>query len=402
MKIKKDFNKFTAVFFVLIFPSPIFSALIWENFHLHFLLAVGLILSLAHIYTGTQKTIVYLSLTLALAGCVASILAQSLSQIGIFLIVIISLNVATIIRSSVIDHRTLSLMNQIVILVLVGAWVSLLYFSLGGTPVWLIHNPDGRPNLLFLSSFTNSGDYDFWGVIRPSGIYDEAGALSFALSLLVILNELHNPRNRISLPIMLLGLITMSLTHALLTAIYLIYFSRKIKFKIFYLLVVLLSSSYLFSTINPESKLSINFLNRFVIDEGRLLGDNRSGQVINFLDTALKDPDVSTRGHQTIKKEIGANRYDFDQSSNPFSIWYNYGAIAWLVYFSSMAYISYISIKNFRNPHIFISGVFLIIILLQRPYIHHPMWSIAVWVTILALSHACRTPKHLYALSSRN
>jgi len=99
-----------------------------------------------------------------------------------------------------------------------GAIAGLVYAYVGGPPLFEISNIDGRENGLYLSTFSN---VYLLGIIRPSFIYDEAGALSFILCATVVLREVLGRSRGVSYFLMLGGLVTFSVTHMLLTIIFL-------------------------------------------------------------------------------------------------------------------------------------------------------------------------------------
>ena len=383
----KIFTRTFCILLVLFFPSPVISSAANVS-HSFLIIPFGILLFFWNLIRGISKSIAALSLFIISWGLLASLLAQSKSQIGISILITTSIIIAEIIKRSATEENTIATMNKFMMAILIGAWISVVYFLLNGNPVLTIQNPDSRDNNLFLTSFSNSSDYDFWGIIRPSGIYDEPGALSFGVTIIVILNEIINPRRKYSLIMMLLGLVTLSVTHALITAIYVFYYIFKFNWIPRLITLILLSAPLIVIVNNlpSDSVLAMNFINRFVIEDGSIRGDNRSSQVEIFFKIVKNDIEISTRGHQAITNDSSTKRYTIDQSSNPFSMWFNYGLLMWAIYFTTMLYILFMTIKYIRTSNIFISGVLLFIILLQRPFIHDSGWGVAVWLLILLIS----------------
>ena len=97
------------------------------------------------------------------------------------------------------------------------AAVGVVYYQLGGSPLLTLANPDGRSNNFYLTTFSNSITSFS---IRPSAIYDEPGAFSFFICMLVAF------RSRLGLPLkgsMLLllgGLLTQSITHVIFSLLW--------------------------------------------------------------------------------------------------------------------------------------------------------------------------------------
>lgn len=374
------------VLLVLVFPSPIISSTTGIP-HSFLMITLGILLFSWNLIHGINKSIAALSLFIVTWGLLNSLLAHSKSQFGISILTASALTIAGFIKNTITEERSIATLNKFMIVILIGAWISIVYFLLNGSPILTIENPDGRENNLFLTSLSNSSDYEFWEIIRPSGIYDEPGALSFCVIIIVILNELHNPRNKNSLMMMLLGLVTLSVAHAIMTTIYLIYYMFKFNWR-FRMTILLISLISIFTIINimpSDTVIATNFINRFTIEDGRLRGDNRSNQVETFFRIIENDIDITTRGHQAITNDSSTKRYSEDQSSNPFSMWFNYGLLTWMTYFFAMLYILHLTFKNIKISNIFISGVLLFILLLQRPYISDPGWGITVWLSILLI-----------------
>jgi hypothetical protein len=80
-----------------------------------------------------------------------------------------------------------SKMCNLVIFILIGGWIGFGYAFIGGNPIYQIINLETlKPIDFYLSTFTNSVAEN---VIRPSGLFDEPGALVMLSNLVVIINE---------------------------------------------------------------------------------------------------------------------------------------------------------------------------------------------------------------------
>ena len=99
-------------------------------------------------------------------------------------------------------------LTSIFLFLLYGSWIAFVYFQFGGPSLFHLSNPDGRDSLFFLTTFSNTVD-----PFRPAGIYDEPGAFSFFICLLVILRSLTKKSFKISALLLILGLITQSIAH---------------------------------------------------------------------------------------------------------------------------------------------------------------------------------------------
>jgi hypothetical protein len=95
-------------------------------------------------------------------------------------------------------------------LLIVLGWIGLAYYLAGGPPLAAIQNPDTRPNLLYLTTFSNAtGD----GYLRPGGIYDEPGAFSFFICTLCTVRELLQKNRNVTALLLIGGLVTASIAH---------------------------------------------------------------------------------------------------------------------------------------------------------------------------------------------
>lgn len=118
-------------------------------------------------------------------------------------------------------HRFINLCTLFLLVMLALSWAGFLFVAHGGESVASIFNPDGRENLFYLTTFSN------WRVndsIRPSGVFDEPGTLSFLLCALAALRRIYGRNERTSLAMLILGMVTFSLTH--IAFLFLFVFSR--------------------------------------------------------------------------------------------------------------------------------------------------------------------------------
>lgn len=96
------------------------------------------------------------------------------------------------------------------------AAIGVVYHLLGGSSFFTLANPDGRDNNFYLSTFSNAETF----TIRPSAIYDEPGAFSFFICVLVILRS-RLGFNLVGSAVLLLGgLLTQSISHVMFTLLW--------------------------------------------------------------------------------------------------------------------------------------------------------------------------------------
>lgn len=154
--------------------------------------------------------------------------------------------------------------------------VGFAYAFLGGEHLGVIKNPDGRGNALFLTTYSNA---TFGNIIRPSFWYDEPGSLSFFICTVVVFREILGKSRKLSIVLMLGGIITFSLTHLLVCLLYSQYIYRY-SIYIFGFLVALLLGLLL-----PFLDFLDFFLSRFEVVDGRLAGDNRSREIDYYMES---------------------------------------------------------------------------------------------------------------------
>lgn len=191
-------------------------------------------------------------------------------------------------------NKTITIATWFLSIALVGAVIGYILALLDIQPLFEFPNPDGRPNYFFYTTLTNV----FWGGwIRPSGIYDEPGALSLYVCALAAMRHLTGRDNKVTWLMLLLGFITFSLAHLIYVFFHLLserLTKRNVKRFLYFgfLLIVVLFSTGLHQTV--ENKL----LGRLAIDKttGSFKGDNRTFRMINVIDLMVENPSIVLYG----------------------------------------------------------------------------------------------------------
>lgn len=178
-------------------------------------------------------------------------------------------------------RELIDFLTVVLIIVVVGAIIGFLYALIGGNEMLSFLNPDGRVASLYLTTMTNSINGN---VIRPSGIFDEPGALSFVICIVCSCRHMLNMSKSKTWFLLISGLITMSLAHFVYVLCHLV--SEKIKIGdslrnilIVIFLIVLLCSQV--DVLNVLDAFNDNFLARFDVVNGRFAGDSRSDLIFN-------------------------------------------------------------------------------------------------------------------------
>ena len=192
---------------------------------------------------------------------------------------------ALLIASSLKDvelHRYVAWATKLAIVLLIGGFIGLFYtLILGGDAIFSFSNEDTRSNGLYLTTFSN---WYVRGVIRPSGIYDEPGALSLIVCLIAAIREKINAPRRTTTLILIMGLITLSVAHVLFLICYLLEISKKSIFSSGFKFAVAFSFIFVVIYNSPFRDVFDEFLfSRFEVIDGRLAGDNRSALIENSI-----------------------------------------------------------------------------------------------------------------------
>ena len=261
---------------------------------------------------------------------------------------------------------------------IVMSMTGLFYAYVGGDPLLAIENPDGRDNLLYLT--TMSGP-PLGNVIRPSWVYDEPGAFSFLICSVVALRHVLKRATKWSWLLMIGGLVTLSLTHALLMVVFLLFHLGVLRTTALAALLVTGVHS-----LAPEVE-DLDFVTaRFVIEDGRLAGDNRSDQIENFMNIAS----VQTLFFGNIECHDRPDRScdeHGDISSSPATPTY-YGGLILLM--AQIATHAALVIAFFKRRDLRLPAMFLTILLLQRPYFAGFGYGLMAYVSVFLMFSSTR------------
>lgn len=377
----KKFNSIILfIIFFVILPSPIPSALIGHQvndiFKIISFCVILYILFKNSRYMYEKQINIKVVCFIMLLALVASFFSHSISQLMLGITLLFFIVISNIVVRSGVLQKSVNFAFYFTVALLVAAWIGAFYSFIGGESQFCFDNPDGRENCLYLTTFTNTGIMS--GLIRPAGIFDEPGALSFFTILIVCFNEMYGGSKIKSWTMLLLGLVTLSVAHIICLIAYSTIVFRK---HIIYLILFCALIGGLFKVyVSEDSILYMTFFNRFEVNEdGKFAGDNRSNQIEEFF--SLVNSNISQYGQNVIDKNIGGEAdEDIDQTSNPFTTWYQYGFVMWIPYVITMIIIFYHIFS--RRKSVQITSVLLIILLLQRPYIYSLAWGFAIWTII--------------------
>lgn len=283
---------------------------------------------------------------------------------------------------SKIDRASLAritrLGTNLVVVLLAGAYVATLYYWLG-LPRVLDVEFGGRPLLLYLSSFS----FEYPGYIRPSGIYDEPGALSFVVCIVAYLRTRLNFNQRNTVILLFFGLITTSLALLVFLIVFIILEVKLSSKKNMTWVLVASISAFLVSAGVRDTSAFYFISNRIsVTDEGKIAGDNRTVLMESAFDV-LKNNEVFVvfgMGPTTAEdiKSLSAIYGDFE--TNPLSPIVRAGLLGSIWYYIFLVYYLVNSMSSRRR----LLMITIFLLLLQRPYVMNYGYSMMLLLVVAA------------------
>ncbi|MBU2896871.1 hypothetical protein [Vibrio hepatarius] len=175
--------------------------------------------------------------------------------------------------------------SNILIFIIIFSFIGFIYSILGGDPN-ITFDYNGRRVFLYLTTLTN---WSLYGLIRPAGIFDEPGALSFFICFICASRHMLGFSKQKTWFLILGGMITLSVAQVIYAFIHLLQEERKVKYSISK--VVLIASFFplfllaIFSEHHVVDLLYDNFIGRFMYDENiGIVGNNRAEHISNSID----------------------------------------------------------------------------------------------------------------------
>jgi hypothetical protein len=253
--------------------------------------------------------------------------------------------------------------TRLVVLLMVGAYIATIYHWVG-LPSVLEIQFENRRLLLYLSTLS----YIYDGYIRPSGIYDEPGALSFVICVVAYLRNRLDFNNRNTIIILFAGLVTGSLAHLIFLLVFLVLSRKSYSLgAVVRGIVLLLVALPLFVVVSDLRYFSVLSNRVSVTEEGRLTGDNRS----QLLDSAFQilmdneDAIMFGLGPQTESDIKWLSSVYGEFETNPLSPVIRAGLIGGIWYYLFVGYYFVNSISSRRR----LLMLSICLLLLQRPYV---------------------------------
>lgn len=270
-------------------------------------------------------------------------------------------------------------------IVLVGCLIGFFYVLAGGEALVEFSNEDGRMTGLYLTTLSNS---KVLRILRPAGIFDEPGTLSFVVCNIAALRHSLRMNKKMTWTLLSLGFITFSVAHLFYTLMHLAAeFKGSVVKSIKYLMLVLsVIAAVIYFVPAVNELLWNNLFQRFVFQSSGFAGDNRTQlliSAINYLDWRVffwgLDADCITNIPACTAKgylQFGENPLGPLVLYGIFNSWpyYVLEAILFIIFIWRLDFVSL--------------GIFLL--LLQRPSLMSFGFSLLVMTTAKAIFlHSC-------------
>lgn len=277
-----------------------------------------------------------------------------------------------------VGYRSLFFINVFAWILLSGAVIGLIYSMSGGGPMLELRIAD-RTTFLFLTTFAeDSGG----GFIRPTAIYNEPGALAMVVTVILVLNHEMGVFKKSSIALAIALIFVGSLAGAIVSALYFLtsrLLSPAWKGALIIFLVAAISAVFV---LRDSGNAIVDFLDdmyleRLRVEDGWLVGDNRTGQVMVFLDRV--DEEIILQGGA-----FSGAFSDVDVSSNPFSMIASHGVFISLPYFFALVWLGLLMLRG-KSSNLF-GPAAILLTLLQRPYLLYFPWSAMILLAMFSVT----------------
>jgi len=330
-------------------------------------------------------TSIYLCVVVFLGSCVAGLYWQNpkLAMVSLFFI-------GSVIIASLADRGAvqtfITILTYFTVALLVLCWIGFFYKFQGGKGLFTIHNMDGRENIFYLTTFSN---YAVLNTIRPSGIFDEPGALSFVVCALAALRNIYNRNDVVSISVLQLGTVVFGFTHYIFMLFYLM-FMRNAPYgsRIFLLSVVVAINVAEYYILKDALDTLFMWKFNYSPDTNAISGDNRSTQAV----LAFSKSSLSTMLwgiHPSGVLDINAFKRVFGgMSENPLGPLVTSGAFVSFPYYYILT--SYVLKGLFsKENRIYLA---IAILFVPRPYIASYGYSVFAVLFFLAMGTESSEP----------
>lgn len=283
--------------------------------------------------------------------------------------------------------RMLNVVSVLMLVMLLLAALGFVAAFVGVEPLTTLENRDGRSLHIFFSTFSNSYNWNS-NILRPSGIYDEPGALSFFVCSIACLRAFLGKSERFTWALLGLGLVTLSVAHVIYM---LVHFLAVVRFRpylngFWVLIAVVIFGIFL-------SGLGSVFYDRLFLrfestDDSKIVaGDNRSQRILGAIDIVASDRSVLLVGigPDCVRNVRSCEHGDLPAfAAAPLEPLVLLGLTqGWLYYFVlAMLFMS----PLFGRKYLVVFAFGLL--LLQRPYVMHIGYSFYSFLVLFVFSGA--------------
>ena len=256
------------------------------------------------------------------------------------------------------------------------------YVYFGGESIFQFKGIHGNIYQFYLTTLNTvkSGN-----LIRPAGILDEPGALSFFVCFIAALRHKFGANKKITWILLIMGFITSSVAHLIYTTFHLLHevkTDKKISKWIGKLIPILLLLLILSLTPGVNDVISKFLFDRFSAQNIDNLGMDRFNPFLNAIELIdIKTflfgihPDCGIFSDKCAEHEFGHYGY------NPLTLLVGWGIFLSFPYYLSLIYLLYNAIR--KHNYIFLA---IFLLLLQRPYVMSFGYSMFILLTILVIT----------------
>ena len=273
--------------FGLVMISPIFAYLGVRGIFV----TAALFVALFVLFRGAEVRIRYWFIGFALAGFLLSFVPAVYWMDARYILSPVFL-IFSLFLIQLADQRALdaflTLSTALMLVMLVGAIIGFILVLNGVQPLFEITNNDGRPNYFFYTTFSNS----WWGrVIRPSGIYDEPGVLSFMVCGIAAMRHLRGRDSRVTWLMLGMGFVTLSLAHLIYVFFHVL--AERVRFRnLAGIMATLLPLVVIVGYLGGYEILENRLLGRVTITEAsEFVGGSRSQRMVNAVEHLSAHPE---------------------------------------------------------------------------------------------------------------
>ncbi|MGY4027444.1 hypothetical protein ACW5WQ_16065 [Aeromonas rivuli] len=379
--LKLKMTPFLFLLAVLVSLSPLFISFVSIPGNVFFILALSCILMLNHDFHFDKKVMI-LVLFIVFSSILLGLVWQNAKLVTISIYCTLSLIVAKVICERHLSD-TVELLTFSLLVISLLSWGGFIYALNGGKSILEVINPDGRHGFLYLTTMTN---YKVGNLIRPSGFFDEPGALSFFICVTAYLRDSLSKNQKITYILLALGAVTFSLAHFIF--IFLFFFSSNrilLKNKLYVLLAAILVGFLTLPYLYKTEAFDTFIMSRVEVNQdGSISGDNRSERVTNALNLIDAYPRTLLFGLD--EKCISGDRLCSSlyppYGENFLFPLVHYGILNSFYYYFVIGGLLITAIYR-RDGRLNLINLAVVALLLQRPYAYSYGYSLVIAVCFL-------------------